>query len=583
MNNPQEQTFLQKMQTHNSSKIKPSKIILRFLKICIIVSAFLWTVVKIKSFKSKWLRKHRRFKIWIWILVFKKKKPHTIPFHLRSSFEKLSAAFLKLAQILSVREDLLPHSIIIELRKTQDKLPSFEFSQVVEMIREDFGKDIEEIFLELQESPIATASIAQVHIGHLLDGRKVVVKVQRPGIVEEFYCDLWIIDFLANVCNHIPSLKFYSVKRFTTEFENYTKDEINFLVEAKRSEMFRKLLNKQQSVGVPKIIKEYSSMRIITMEYLEGIKPESHDYLLSKGLTKYQLKSLARKGVKIVLQQLFVYGKFHGDPHPGNLLIVDKRKWFMLDFGITGTLNKETQLSMFFFYYYLVLEDFARASDYLVKMSDVQPYSDLRGFKKAAMQIGKLWIGSEFKEFNIGKLIFMLLQEAAKHGLRLPGDVFIAIKSIVTVEALGYILDPKFDLSDISKSIVVEIFFERISSLDSANLFRPFLLFIPEFIRFFKETPTKILSFYELIRDDGLQIGSPVLQESVKQQNGKGSPKTYSVLMSGMFMLFGFGFLLIPNFSHHFLFPSYYNFPVPSLVSFGVSLSFALKVLFFGK
>lgn len=567
------------------TSINPFRLLMRLFKITYVAIRFGKTYILLRLYRGKGLRRRplpkRVAAFIVRVLFFRRKPVHTIAYHLRLAFEDLSAAFLKLAQILSVREDIVSKSIIHELRKTQDTLPPFSFKEAMQIIEEDFGQPLYNIFREIEPEPIAAASIAQVHVGYLLsENAKVVVKVRRPGIVKVFHHDLRLLHILGAISEHIPGLRGYRLKRFISEFETYTRREIDFTVEAGQCDHFAGLLKGQSYVMVPAVYHRYSSHRVLTLQFVEGTKPHSHEYLLDKGFSKRDLKELARLGTKLALQQLFIYGYFHGDPHPGNLHIVDRRKWCMLDFGITGSLSEEMQMDMFLFYFFLVLEDFGRAATHLIRLAEPTPGTDIQGFKEEAIRIGKTWVGASFKEYNIGKLVFELLNRASRAGFAFKGDIFIGIKSIVTIEAVGYILDPDFDLSKVSRPLVAEILFERLTRLNLQESMRSFLISIPDFVTLMAETPAKVVSFFRLIGDEGVKVQHLSAPAAVA---GKKSSSHSDIGMTALFLgvgsLFFWGPSVMMSVTHVPVFIQQ-SAPVAGILGFVFAGLFALKSLF---
>ena len=431
------------------------------------------------------------------------------PVRLRQTIEKLGPTYVKLGQILSLREDLLPRRITYELRNLQTKVPPITYEEAKMVIEQEFNVPLRHIFKEFAPKPVGAASLAQAHIAYLRNGQKVVVKVQRPGIIPIMTNDLRIMKRLAWILQQIPYIQDFQPRKLIQEFSDYTMKELDFNQEGKHADIFRENFREQTDVILPKIYWEYTTKKVLTLEFIEGVKPDDTEKLKKLGINGPRVAAL---GARVVIKQLFIDGFFHGDPHPGNIFIVGNEKFCMIDLGMIGQFTPKTMNAMFLYYYYLIIRDFETASKYMVGLTETTPHSDIAGFRAEIEEIGKRWIGAGFKNYSLGKLILNSMNMGARYKLYFNKDIMLAIKAIVTIEAVGYILDPQMNLAKVSLPMMSEIFLGRISPVRMA---KPILRALPDYLDFLEQAPATILKTLGMVSSGKFQI------EMVEKKNDK--------------------------------------------------------------
>ncbi len=514
----------------------------RLLQVISVIFDFAIDIFIARMYRGRGLRPRpagKRLLAFILRTLFRRGKGNrSFAVQLRLTIERLGPTYIKLGQILSLREDLLPESIIMELRKLQSDVPPFSFIDVKRTIESEFNLPLSMIFSKFEEKPIAAASLAQAHVAWLKDGTKAVVKVQRPGIVRLMIDDLNIMKRLAALLMYVPFVRDFRPDRLVEEFANYTMRELDFRQEGKHADIFRRNFAGNNDIVIPTIFWDYTSTKVLTMEFIEGVKPDDTVKLKQLGVNGYRL---ARLGADIVIKQLFIDGFFHGDPHPGNLFVVDKTRFGMIDLGMIGAFSRETKRNMFLYYYHLIIQDYETSAKYMVGLTEPGPNADIKGFMEEVIEIGKSWTGADFKEYSLGKLILNAMNQAATYKLYFNSDIILAVKAIVTIEAVAHILSPGIDLAEISRPMMTKIFLEQFSPMKAVQ---SILRALPDYVEFQDEAPRKLLKAIDMVSSGKLQVelSHPPQTEDAKKRK----ISTFAYLAAGSFFS-GVFMALSPN------------------------------------
>ncbi|MBP2661811.1 MAG: hypothetical protein H6Q69_4843, partial [Firmicutes bacterium] len=276
--------------------------------------------------------------------VFAKENTGGVAERIRLVLEQLGPTYVKLGQIASTRPDLLPPEIIDELEKLQDAVPAFSFTEVRSVLQEELGGTLEKIFQHFEPEPIAAASIGQVHQAVLKTGTTVAVKIQRPSIAIDIQTDLEILYELSNLAERrFHWAKSYQLMDMIDEFSKSLRSELDYTSEARNAEKISKQFTNNPMIYVPKIYWDYSTQKVLTAEYIEGIKISKKEDLKQQG---YNLSLLAERFAKGIFHQIFMEGFFHGDPHPGNVVVLPGEIIVFLDFGMVGRLSSEMKYNL---------------------------------------------------------------------------------------------------------------------------------------------------------------------------------------------------------------------------------------------
>jgi ubiquinone biosynthesis protein len=420
---------------------------------------------------------------------------------IRMVFEELGPTYIKLGQILSTRPDLVTPDLIAELAKLQDEVPSFPFSDSRRIVESELGKPLEDTFVAFDEKPIASASIGQVHRAELMDGDIVAVKVQRPGMKKIIEVDLEIMLHLATLAEkHIEELSFHRPVKIVEEFAKTLERELDYSIEASSMERVARQFLDTPYVYIPKVFRETSSARVLTTEFIHGIKISNLEQLETGD---YDKKLITRRGADICLSQIFDHGFFHADPHPGNIFVLPDNIICLLDFGMVGTIDRNTKENFVDLVDSIVRRDESMAAHHILKLTSWEEEPDVRLFEKDVAEFMGRHVYKPLKEIHLGKLLQDLLELAAHHRLRIYPDIFLMLKALTAVEGVAKNLDPDFDMVAQSAPFIARVKLNRFSpkriESDIAKLISQSYQFIHEF-------PRDLLEITRLIRQQKLSF-----------------------------------------------------------------------------
>ncbi len=378
----------------------------------------------------------------------------------RLVFEELGPTYIKLAQILSTRPDLIPIDFIVELARLQDKVPFVDFSAVEKIIDEEFGKAPAELFDEIDHTPVASASLGQVHLARTLAGEPVAVKVQRPEIRKTIEVDLEIMLHLATLMErHVEEMALHRPVKIVEEFADTLEKEMDYTIEAGSMERMARLFLNDSSVYIPAVYRELTTPRILTMEYVDGIKISDLDRIEKAG---YDKKQITVRGADLYLTQFFEHGFFHGDPHPGNIFILPEHVICLLDFGMVGTVDRRTRELFVDLIDCIIQHEETRCVRLLLRLAEWEEEPDIRRLEKDVAEFTSRHLYKPIKEIAIGTLLQHMLDLTARHGLRIPPNLFLMMKALATVEGVARMLDPEFNLVDRATPFIHKIKLERL-------------------------------------------------------------------------------------------------------------------------
>jgi ubiquinone biosynthesis protein len=383
---------------------------------------------------------------------------------LRRVLEDLGPSFIKLGQIASTRGDLLPPELIVELKKLQDSAPLVPFSAIETEIERSLGVGVSDLFESLDETPLAAASIAQVHRAVLRapeGNAQVVVKVQRPGVAETIASDLDLLHTLAALIERaLPETHLYSPVGLVRQFDRAIRDELDFTQEAENASHFARNFEGFQDIRFPRIYREASSKRVITLEYFDGKKLEEAI------LAGTSARRIAKIALTAMVKQIFEDGFFHADPHPGNVIVLGEGDTCMLgliDLGMVGRLSPRLRDLTIDLMVAASRSDYEGIADALYAIGTPSRRVELSAFQMDVARLSERYLGRSLKDIEASVFIRDLLQLAAKYGLEIPTDFVLVAKAMMTVEGIGKQIDPSLDLFAESRPLFLNLLKRRYS------------------------------------------------------------------------------------------------------------------------
>jgi ubiquinone biosynthesis protein len=372
--------------------------------------------------------------------------------HLRLALEELGPTFIKLGQILSTRPDLIPPSYFAELGRLQDKVPSEAWPAIKAQIEKELGQPLERCFVSIEPEPLAAASLGQVHLATLPDGREVVVKVQRPNIEPKINLDLDILHDLARLAQErTPLGQVYDLLEIAEDFAITLHTELDYRREGRNAERFRLNFNDEPELHVPQIYWEYTSQRVMVMERLDGIKIDDVQALDAAG---YDRGQIAATCARMIIKEILEEGFFHADPHPGNFVVLPGGVIGAMDFGKVGTIDRAGQAALLRFFIYLFQSDLVGTVDQLIRMGVASERVNRAALERDIGRLLKKYYGLPLQDIQLGGILEGIITIAFRHRLNLSSDLWQLIKTLAMMEGIGLTLDPNFDIFAVAEPYV---------------------------------------------------------------------------------------------------------------------------------
>jgi ubiquinone biosynthesis protein len=453
------------------------------------------------------------------------------PERVRMAFEDLGPTFIKLGQTLSMRPDFISVKFINELSKLQDMVPPCDFPEIKTIIESEFNRALDKIFDFFDPTPIASASIGQVYKARLKDGREVAVKVQRPGLDNLVAVDLGIMYHLASIIEkNIAEISFLRPTKIVEEFTRIIAKELDYTIEANHLERFAQNFTNDPTIHIPAVYRLQTSKRVLTMEYLDGIKISDIARLDKDGVDK---KQITGSGANILLKQIFDHGFFHSDPHSGNIFILANNVIGMLDFGQVGAVDQQSREDFVDLIDNVVHQNAFKATRQLLKITYWDKKPDTRRLEKEIADFIGNHLHKTLKDLNISFLLQDLLNIVSRFQLRIPPDIFLMMKALGTIEGIARQLDPDFDMIEQATPFIKQIKLER---LNPQRLGDDIQTLTGEFIQFFKQFPTDMIEISRLIRGHklSLKIDNNSLETIQSTNNKTGNRIAFSIIIAAI-------------------------------------------------
>ncbi|AGY57712.1 ubiquinone biosynthesis protein UbiB [Gloeobacter kilaueensis JS1] len=370
----------------------------------------------------------------------------------RETMLELGPTFIKVGQLFSTRADLFPKEYIEELSRLQDEVPAFAYEQVVQTIESEFGRRLPEIFQFFDPTPMAAASLGQVHRAQLHTGEEVVVKVQRPGLEQLFNVDLGILRGIAQYLQNHPRYG-RGGREWVPIYDECARilmQEIDYLNEGRNADTFRRNFQGDPEICVPRVYWRYASPKVLTLEYLPGIKISNYEALEAAGLDR---KLLARIGARSYLQQLLNDGFFHADPHPGNIAVRHDGALIFYDFGMMGRIQPGTKERLMDTFLGVAQSDADKVIDSLIELGAIKKNADRVPIRRSIAFLIENFFNKPYgdQSFDFGSLSEDIYEMAYEQPFRFPATFTFVLRAVSTLEGLGKGLDPNFNFMDVAQ------------------------------------------------------------------------------------------------------------------------------------
>ncbi|MGE8079458.1 ABC1 kinase family protein [Peribacillus loiseleuriae] len=368
----------------------------------------------------------------------------TIGQRIRTFLEDLGPTFIKLGQIASTRRDIIPEHIIVELEKLQDSAPPFPFEQVRSIIENELGNQLDQLFAEFNETPLATASIGQVHWARLHSGEEIAIKVQRPNIRPIIETDMEILEDLARLMeSRLSWAKRYYIYEMMEEFSKALQAELDYYVEGSNSEKIANQFGNQSKIRIPDIYWDFSTKKVLTMEYIKGTKISQLQEMDHLG---YDRKVIAERVTNSMLHQILIEGFFHGDPHPGNMMVLPDEVVVFMDFGMIGRLTPDMKYQLASLVISLKRGDTLGIIKAISKMGILSDQINMAVLRADVDELKEKYYHLPLSQISLGEAVNDLFTISFHHQIQIPADMTMLGKALLTVERVVADLDPDFNM-----------------------------------------------------------------------------------------------------------------------------------------
>lgn len=375
-----------------------------------------------------------------------KEAPYTNPEHVRVALEELGPTFVKLGQLLSSRRDLLPESWVSEFAKLQDDAAPAPWEAIRNILREELGADVDDVFARFDPMPLAAASIGQAYAATLHDGTDVVVKVRRPGVVAQVHDDLDIMrSFAERLDRRWESATQYNLPGLVEEFSRTMTAELDYLQEAHHAERFADAFAGSTQVRIPRVHWDTTTSRVLTLDRMRGSRIDDVEALDSAGIDRV---ALARLGADVILTMVFDHRFFHADPHPGNMFVQPGGTLALIDFGMVGVLSEPTTDSLAELMLAFTRDDPDGVTTALVELAQATGTVDRAGLRQAVSVFVDRYRGRPLAEMSLARLLQQLLAILQHHHLHLPRETALLFRALMVAEGTAVRVDPDFQMLD---------------------------------------------------------------------------------------------------------------------------------------
>jgi len=430
------------------------------------------------------------------------------PDELAADLERLGPAFIKLGQLLSTRADLLPPPYLEALGRLQDSVEPFSFADVERVIQEDLGVRISKGFASFDAEPIAAASLGQVHRAKLRDGRDVAVKVQRPNLRDGLALDLAAMEDMAEVLDrHTDAGRQFEFVQMVSEFRRALAQELDYRREAHNLLRLSDNLSSFRRVLIPRPVDDYTSSRVLTMEFVHGRKITSITPLMRQD---FDGLGLARELFRAYLHQIIIDGFFHADPHPGNVFLTDDGRIALIDLGMVSRLSPSRQDQLLKLLLAVSEGNGDRAASLALQIGQPQPDLDEPGLRRDVQELVSGYQDVALEQLQVGRVMMDISRAAGQRGIRLPSELTLLGKTLLNLDQVGRTLAPEFDVNAALRDEGPGLMQQRMQqSMSPANLFAAAL----ETREFLEQLPGRVNKFLDAVANNEVKLKIEVIDE----------------------------------------------------------------------
>lgn len=492
----------------------------------------------------------------------------TPPKRFRMALEELGGAFVKLGQLLSTRPDIFPREWIDELVPLQDRVAPVQFDDIRQGLESDLGP-VESAFEHIDPTPLAAGSIAQVHQGLTLSHKPVVIKVRRPGIEAIVQQDCGILQILAGLLErHVPESRHYRPIQIVEEFREAVTKEMDFTLEARNLDRFRANFAYNPLVSFPEPHWDQTTERVLTMQKLEGIKISLTDQLHQDGV---DTRRIAQILADAVLRQALQHGFFHADPHPGNLMVIDKRGIGFVDCGMVGRLDERARESLILLVAAALRKDTQALTDTLIDMDALPEDLDRAHFRKEAELFLDRYYRLPLKRIHFSSIINEVMELIHRFGITVPSDFVLVGKALINLEGVGRVLDPDFDAVETAEPLIREMV---LTKYGPKFIGKKIVEGGYELVRLLRELPGDLRELSKSLRESRLQIlvEHRGIQEAFQELDRASRRVSMSILIGSIVL--GSAVIVLSGRG-----PRYMDIPVLALAGFVVGSALALWLI----
>ncbi len=380
---------------------------------------------------------------------------------LRMLIEKLGPTFIKFGQILADRPDLIADNIREELKKLQSTVKPFDHIIAFQLIEKELGGPINDHFKVIEPECLGSASIGQVYKAVLRSGEHVVIKIQRPDILNKIKIDIRILKYIAEkLKNEFPELQAVDLSAMVDEFGVALIEELNYINEAANTIRFSELFKDNPNCKIPKVFNKYTTSKLLILEYVEGIVIYNKYQVKQAGLDP---EIIAENGIKIFMKMILEHGFFHADPHAGNILVQRDNTIALIDFGMVGTLKPKQINLLISFMLGIADKNAKQVADSLISMAEIKLFKEMEDLEFRIQHVLDKYISIDYKDMKMSQVANECLQLLVKFQIKLPANIFLLLKTLTTIEKLGYELNPEIPLVDYIKPYTKELLLKRFS------------------------------------------------------------------------------------------------------------------------